>query len=71
MEEVRRQGYATSVEEREVGAAAVSVPVYNRSHRLVAALAISGPANRLPLEKMREQAPVLMEFAARMGKMLK
>ncbi|MNC71324.1 Pca operon regulatory protein [compost metagenome] len=71
MEEVRRLGYATSVEEREVGAAAVSVPVYNRSHRLVAALAISGPANRLPLEKMREQAPVLMEFAVRMGKMLK
>lgn len=71
LEEVRRLGYATSVEEREVGAAAVSVPVYNRSHRLVAALAISGPANRLPLEKMREQAPVLMEFAARMGKMLK
>lgn len=71
MEEVRRLGYATSVEERETGAAAISVPVYNRSRKLVAALAISGPSNRLTLERMREQAPVLLEFASRMGIMLK
>lgn len=71
MEEVRRLGYATSVEERETGAAAIAVPVYNRSQKLVAALAISGPSNRLTLERMREQAPVLLEFASRMGIMLK
>lgn len=71
MEEVRELGYATSVEEREVGAAAVAVPVYNRSQKLAAALAVSGPANRLTLEKMRDQTAALKEFAARMGKMLK
>lgn len=71
LEEVRELGYATSIEEREVGAAAVAVPIYNRSQKPAAALAVSGPSNRLTLEKMREQAPVLMEFAARMGKMLK
>ncbi|MNI66543.1 HTH-type transcriptional repressor AllR [compost metagenome] len=71
MEEVREWGYATSVEEREVGAAAVAVPIYNRSQKLAAALAVSGPSNRLTLEKMQAQAPVLIEFAARMGKMLK
>lgn len=71
LQEVRELGYATSVEEREAGAAAVSVPIYNRSQKLVAALAISGPANRLTLERMREQAPVLNRFADRMGKMLR
>lgn len=71
LQEVRELGYATSVEEREAGAAAVSVPIYNRSQKLVAALAISGPANRLTLERMREQAPVLKRFADRMGKMLR
>lgn len=71
LEEVRASGFAISIEEREVGAAAVAVPIYNRSQKLAAALAVSGPANRLTAEKMREQAPVLMEFAARMGKMLK
>jgi IclR family transcriptional regulator, KDG regulon repressor len=71
LDEVKETGYAISIEEREVGAAAVAVPIYNRSQKLVAALAVSGPSNRLTADRMREQAPLLMEFAVRMGKMLK
>lgn len=71
LEEVKTLGYATSVEEREPGAAAVAAPIFGRAQRLVAALAVSGPANRLTLKKMKEHAPVLMEAARRMGKMLK
>jgi DNA-binding IclR family transcriptional regulator len=69
--EAREAGFATSVEEREEGAAAVSAPVFDRSHRLVAALAISGPSNRLTAEKMKQDAPLIMEAAIRMGKMIK
>jgi DNA-binding IclR family transcriptional regulator len=69
--ETRDAGFATSVEEREEGAAAVSAPVFDRSHRLVAALAISGPSNRLTAEKMKQDAPLIMEAAIRMGKMIK
>ncbi|PZE19739.1 IclR family transcriptional regulator [Paenibacillus xerothermodurans] len=71
LEEAKTLGYATSFEEREPGAAAVAVPILNRSHRLVAALAVSGPSNRLTPEKMKAHAPVLMEAARRMGTMLK
>ncbi|MDQ1911588.1 IclR family transcriptional regulator [Paenibacillus sp. GD4] len=71
LEEVRSLGFATSVEEREPGAAAVAAPIFNRAHRLVAALAVSGPSNRLTPELMREHAPLLMEAARRMGKMVK
>lgn len=71
LSEVRTLGYATSVEEREPGAAAVSAPIFDRAQRLVAALAVSGPSNRLTVEKMKEQAPLLMESARRMGKMLR
>jgi IclR family transcriptional regulator, KDG regulon repressor len=71
LEEVRSLGFATSVEEREPGAAAVAAPIFNRAHRLVAALAVSGPSNRLTPEMMREHAPLLMEAARRMGKMVK
>lgn len=69
--EIRRLGYATSVEEREPGAAAVSAPIFNRAHKLAAALAVSGPSNRLTLEKMKEFAPQIIEAARRMGKMVK
>jgi IclR family KDG regulon transcriptional repressor len=68
---VREQGYATSVEERELGAAAVAVPIFNQAHELVASLAVSGPSNRLTIEKMKGHAPILVEAARRMGKMVR
>ncbi|TBL71167.1 IclR family transcriptional regulator [Paenibacillus thalictri] len=69
--EARTLGLATSVEEREPGAAAFSAPILNHAHRLVAALAVSGPANRLTPDMMKEHAPLLMEAARRMGTMVK
>jgi IclR family KDG regulon transcriptional repressor len=69
--DAKSQGYATSVEERELGAAAVAVPIFNQAHELVASLAVSGPSNRLTIEKMKEHAPVLIEAARRMGKMVR
>lgn len=71
LEQIRKQGYATSVEEREAGAAAVSAPIFNRKGKVIAALSVSGPSNRLTPEKMQEIAKPLVEAAARMGKMLK
>lgn len=71
LEEVVALGYATSVEEREPGAAAVAAPILNRAGRLIAALAVSGPSNRLTLETMMQIAPALVEAARRMGKMVR
>ncbi|GMK39511.1 IclR family transcriptional regulator [Paenibacillus sp. CCS19] len=69
MIEIRRNGYATSIEEREPGAAAVSAPIFDRHQRLIAALSVSGPSSRLTPERMREIAPTIIEAAARMGTM--
>ncbi|MCI1694399.1 IclR family transcriptional regulator [Aneurinibacillus aneurinilyticus] len=71
LEEIRRHGYATSSEEREQGAAAVAVPLFNRRGHLVAALSVSGPSNRLTLERMKDNLPYVMVAAKRMGSMLK
>lgn len=70
LEEIRQNGYATSSEEREAGAAAVSVPLLNRRGELAVALSISGPSNRLTIEKMKENVPVIREAAKRMEMML-
>lgn len=69
--EIRRLGYATSIEEREPGAAAVAAPVMNRSNKLVAVLSVSGPSSRLVPHKMNEYAERVIEAAGRMGKMVK
>lgn len=71
LEEIRRTGYATSFEEREPGAAAFAVPLFNRAGKLVAALSVSGPSNRWTIKEMQHFAPQIIAFAERMGKMLK
>lgn len=71
IEHILEVGYATSIEEREPGAAAVAAPIYNRTGQLVAALSISGPANRLTADKMQEQAGIIIESAKLMGRMIR
>lgn len=63
-------GYAISIEEREPGAAAVAVPIFDRHGKVAAALSMSGPVTRLTAEKLREHAPVLKEAAREMGMMI-
>jgi IclR family transcriptional regulator, KDG regulon repressor len=71
LEDTRKLGYATSIEEREPGAAAVSAPIFSRDGKLMASLAVSGPANRLTPSKMLEHVPLIMDAAHRMGTMLR
>ncbi|WP_438347643.1 IclR family transcriptional regulator [Paenibacillus sp. FA6] len=68
--DIRECGYATSFEEREPGAAAISVPIFNRNGIVVAALSVSGPVNRLSMNTLDEYAPLLVEAAHDMGLMI-
>lgn len=56
---IRRVGYATSVGERLAGVAAVSVPVFDRDGRLVAAVSVLGPEARLPAKTLKRYAILL------------
>lgn len=71
LDQVRSEGFATSFEEREPGAAAMAVPIFDRSGRLVAALSVSGPSSRFTFDAMKRHAGLLKEAAARMGKMVR
>jgi IclR family acetate operon transcriptional repressor len=49
---VRRDGYATAVAELEDGLVAVAAPVFGPGGDCVAALSVSGPAYRMPPDKL-------------------
>jgi hypothetical protein len=45
--QVRRRGWAASVAEREAGVASVSAPVRSQGGKIIAAISVSGPIERL------------------------
>lgn len=70
LEEVRRQGWAVSAEEREQGVASVAAPIFDRSGQVVAALAVSGPVQRFDEEAIARYREKVLESARRIGMML-
>ncbi|HZS24385.1 MAG TPA: IclR family transcriptional regulator [Gaiellaceae bacterium] len=67
---VRTRGYATSIDELEVGLTALAAPVPGPAGDAIAALSISGPTARLTSKRIDELAPPLIEEAARLGERL-
>lgn len=64
---IGEQGYATAVEELEIGFAAVGAAVRNLDGRPVAALSLNGPTARLTPERLVELAPLVMAAAERVS----
>lgn len=60
---VRRQGYAIAVDEAEVGAAAVAVPIMGSAGDFLGSLAIVGPSARLDRSKLVKWVPELFQAA--------
>lgn len=58
--QVRRRGWAASVAEREAGVASVSSPVRDRTGKIVAAVSVSGPIERLTRSPGRLHAPAVV-----------
>ena len=63
LERVRARGYATAVDELELGLAAMAAPVRDADNDVVAALSISGPTTRFNAERRAEFVPLLVEQA--------
>ena len=62
--EVRRRGWASSVAEREQGVASVAAPVRGPGGRVVAAVSVSGPLERLTRSPGRLHAEAVCAAAA-------
>lgn len=68
---VRKRGWAQSVAEREQGVASVSAPVRSPAGRVVAAVSVSGPVERLSRQPGRQHAPAVMAAAERLSQGLR
>jgi DNA-binding IclR family transcriptional regulator len=68
---IRRRGWAQSVGEREAGVASVSAPVRSPSGKVIAAVSVSGPIERLTRQPGRMHAPAVMAAAERLSESLR
>ncbi|WP_067833186.1 IclR family transcriptional regulator [Actinomadura kijaniata] len=65
----RERGHATSLGERETGAASIAAPVFDHDGHVIAALSLSGPDSRFE-PRMDEHVPLLLEASARVSAQL-
>jgi IclR family acetate operon transcriptional repressor len=62
IEQIRSQGYAIDDEEYNPDVRCIAVPVFDYRDRCVAAIGISGPTSRLPLENLANVAKTVQEI---------
>lgn len=70
LERVRERGYAESASEREAGVSSVSAPVWGTSGTVIAAVSISGPAERLGSTPGNAHAIAVMDAARQLSDVL-
>jgi DNA-binding IclR family transcriptional regulator len=68
---IRRRGWAQSIGEREPGVASVSAPVRSPSGKVIAAVSVSGPLDRLTRQPGRMHAPAVAAAAERLSETLR
>ncbi len=70
LEQIARQGYAVDDREFVDAMAAIAVPVIDASGKFYAALAVHGPSQRLPVEKMLEFRTALEQTSERITRLM-
>jgi DNA-binding IclR family transcriptional regulator len=68
---VRRRGWAQSVAEREQGVASVSAPIRGTGSRVIAAISVSGPIERLTRSPGRMHAPPVVAAAEKISESMR
>lgn len=67
LQTIREQGFVIAAGDRDEALSSASVPVFAVGGEVLAALSISGPGSRLPLERMRDLLPLLRRAAGEIG----
>lgn len=70
LDSVRERGYGFTLEELEIGLAAIAAPIRDLDDQVVAALSVSGPTFRLNPDTIPEQAELVMAAAVEISQRL-
>jgi DNA-binding IclR family transcriptional regulator len=62
LDQARKQGYAIDDEEYDYGVRCIAVPVFDFRGKLVGSVGVSGPAARIPLERLPDLAKTVVEL---------
>ena len=63
LEEVRRRGYSTDLEELKTGINCLGVSILNIKGEAIAGISITGPSSRFNLEKIKETKNTLLKIS--------
>lgn len=63
LEQVAQQGYAEDDEETELGVRSLAAPIYNADSKVIAAVGIAGPVQRLNKKTLKSYVPFVLETA--------
>ncbi len=61
--QVRRDGYAYSLEESDIGMNSVGAPIFDHRARVVAGVSVAGPVNRIRRDRVRELGALVRRVA--------
>jgi DNA-binding IclR family transcriptional regulator len=67
---VRKRGYAIDEGEHQPGVRCIAAPVYNAAGRVFAAVSVTGPKERVTLERVPELAEYVVATAAHLSRQL-
>jgi len=71
LEDIRAGGVATEVQENELGASCVAVPIFGPSREIVAAISVTGVLHRMTDERVASMAEMLRKRAEAVTRQLK
>ena len=68
VERVRRAGYACDLEENELHIRCVAAPIWDHTGVVNASLSITGPAVRMPMTRLRQLAPLVVQAGLKISR---
>jgi len=68
VERVRRAGYACDLEENELHIRCVAAPIWDHTGAVNASLSITGPAVRMPMTRLRQFAPLVVQAGLKISR---